>query len=44
LGERSGDVGATGALAKQDHHGVNRYHYAASGCEFGMISVDIMRH
>jgi hypothetical protein len=28
----------------QDHYGINRYHYAASGCEFGVINVDIMRH
>jgi hypothetical protein len=27
----------------QDRYGVSRYHYAASGCEFGVISVDIMQ-
>ncbi len=31
-------------VIKQDQYGVSRYHYAASGCEFGVISVDIMRH
>ena len=24
-------------VIKQDRYGVNRYHYAASGCEFGII-------
>ena len=31
-------------VIKQDQYGVSRYHYTASGCEFGVISVDIMQH
>ena len=28
-------------VIKPDRYGVGRYHYAASGCEFGVIGIDI---
>jgi hypothetical protein len=28
-------------VIKQDRYGVGRYHYAAPGCEFGVIGTDI---
>jgi hypothetical protein len=28
-------------VIKQDRYGVGRYHYAAPGCEFGVIGLDI---
>jgi hypothetical protein len=31
-------------VIKQDQYGVSRYHYTATGCEFGVINVDIMQH
>jgi hypothetical protein len=31
-------------VIKQDRYGVSRYHYAASGCEFGVIGVNILRY
>lgn len=31
-------------VIKQDQYGVGRYHYAAAGCEFGVIEANIVKN
>jgi hypothetical protein len=31
-------------VTKQDRYGVSRYYYAAAGCEFGVIGVNLIKY